>query len=156
MQGDLNAALAPNVLPVHRLAKIDEENYAKNTLEDGSLSPNSDPEDIELNLQILLKIDEAIRSDLSELLASHNLNDLNESELPNYRFSKNSYKELNGFQQDDSGVSANGFHLDDEEKSFIEMDALSDLGSQSVSCFSVAIKPFIDGQILCVRAKFNI
>ncbi|XP_019765316.2 rho GTPase-activating protein 7 isoform X2 [Dendroctonus ponderosae] len=145
-EGDINAALATNVLPlkkapVNGLAKIDEENYAKKALEDGSLSPNSDPEDIELNLQILLKIDEAIRSDLSELLASHNLNDLNQSELSNYRFCKNSssfdgYKELNGFQQDDSGVSANGFHLDDEERSFIEMDALSDLGSHSPSTVS--------------------
>lgn len=70
-------------------------------------------------------------------MANHNLNDLNENDLTDYRFSRNSsslskYKDFNGFH-DDSGVSANGFNLDDDEKSYIDMDALSDLGSHSVS-----------------------
>lgn len=99
---------------------------------------NSDPEDIELNLQILINLGKAIRSDLSDLLANHNLNDLSENDLPGYQFCTNrsfigKYKDQTNFHQDGSNDSASKFQLDDDDKSYIELDALSDLESHSVS-----------------------
>ncbi|KAL1492738.1 hypothetical protein ABEB36_010947 [Hypothenemus hampei] len=115
---DINEAFEKSGAPqkAHPLPKIEEERFSKNSSKDGS---HSDPEDIEVNLQILLKLDEAIRSDLSELLKNHNFN---ENDLSDYRFYKN-----NSFLN-----VQNGFHFDDE------MDALSDLSSHSPSTTNAA------------------
>ncbi|XP_050313792.1 rho GTPase-activating protein 7 [Anthonomus grandis grandis] len=114
----------------NELPKIEEENTI--SIRDSSLahfcvddskSQASDLEDIKFNLQMLLKLNEAIRSDLSELLAHHD--DVNDDvlNLSDYRFCR-TVNRRDRHRRDD-------YELDDDEKGFTEIDMLSDLESQS-------------------------
>ncbi|XP_076262663.1 rhoGTPase activating protein isoform X2 [Rhynchophorus ferrugineus] len=127
------------------LSKIEEEKLkmptSQTTTDRPASPPTSDSEDIELNLKILLKLNKDIQSDLSELLANHK--PLNENPASDYRFCHhssnfNGYGHLNGFQ-DDSNLEFNHFeNLAYDEKRSIDIDTLSDLGSNSLSTISTA------------------
>ncbi|XP_030756600.1 rho GTPase-activating protein 7 isoform X2 [Sitophilus oryzae] len=126
----------PKTMPFQNgLSKIEEENIKNNSNPNsnhGSITPTSDPEDIELNLKILVKLNEAIKSDLSELLANYDLNQKTQN-LCNGTASFNEYRHINEYQDDAFSHFEN---LSYEDKRSTDIETLSDLGSISLSTIS--------------------
>ncbi|XP_066152950.1 stAR-related lipid transfer protein 13 [Euwallacea fornicatus] len=137
-EGDINGVFENPLAPSYDSITSSAQQPKINEISRGALAidieNNSDPEDIQHNLQILLQLDKNIRSDLAELLANHELNDLTVARVPvGSQFFQRKMKEekcLNHFRRDESSDDSDSrsHHtcFAEDEKSIMDFDIFSE------------------------------